>query len=83
MANSEKLKKLIEEVREEGSSSTIRIFITAFFPDAKLMRESEKKLKPHMFRESQIYENSRFPETQGAPEYAEKRRKPSLVSVSL
>ena len=36
------------------------------------MRESEKKLKPHMFRESQIYENSRFPETQGAPEYAEK-----------
>ena len=32
------------------------------------MRESEKKLKPHMFRESQIYENSRFPETQGAPE---------------
>ena len=25
------------------------------------MRESEKKLKPHMFRESQIYENSRFP----------------------
>ena len=47
------------------------------------MRESEKKLKPHMFRESQIYEKSRFPETQGAPEYAEKRRKPSLVSVSL
>jgi len=30
-----------------------------------------------------IDENSRFPETQGAPEYAEKRRKPSLVSVSL
>lgn len=57
--------------------------MTTYFPDAKLMRESEKKLKPHMFRESQIYENSRFPETQGAPEYAEKRRKPSLVSVSL
>ena len=35
------------------------------------MRESEKKLKPHTFRESQIYENSRFPETQGPPEYAE------------
>lgn len=29
------------------------------------MRESEKKLKPHTFRESQIYENSRFRETQG------------------
>ena len=24
------------------------------------MRESEKKLKPHTFHESQIYENSRF-----------------------
>ena len=47
------------------------------------MRESEKKLKPHTFRESQIYENSRFRETQGTPEYAEKRRTPSLVSVSL
>ena len=47
------------------------------------MRESEKKLKPHTFRESQIYENSRCRETQGTPEYAEKRRKPSLVSVSL
>ncbi len=35
------------------------------------MRESEKKLKPHTFRESQIYENSRFRETQGTPEYAE------------
>ena len=35
------------------------------------MRESEKKLKPHMFRESQIYENSRFREAQGTPEYAE------------
>ena len=33
------------------------------------MRESEKKLKPHTFRESQIYENSRFRETQGTPEY--------------
>ena len=31
------------------------------------MRESEKKLKPHTFRESQIYENSRFRETQGTP----------------
>lgn len=33
------------------------------------MRESEKKLKPHTFRESQIYENSRFCEAGMAPEY--------------